>query len=341
MTIGVLPAPARERPAWPRPAGWAVAAVVVVVLLATPLGVTPYTNLQLTLIVAYAVAIRGLDVLTGYTGQVSLGQSAFFGIGAYAAAYGFGHGWPAVGGFLAAAALSGAVGFLAAIPAVRLRGFAFGIITLALPVVAVPLAIRLQGVTGGSQGLSVPTLAAPAWSGLADDQWHFYVVLVAGAAVFLLVRTFLAGRIGRALGVVRTNEIVATSLGVPVQRYKVLAFAVAAMCGGTAGWLYMVPVQFISPDGLQLTLAISMLVSLVVGGVRSPLGSVIGAAFYVLVPDVTDKVTPGRSYLYFGAALLVVLFFFPSGVAGAAKTVVGAVATRLARNGYPQRGAGP
>lgn len=313
-----------------RLAGWAAGIGVAVILFFVPLFATPFTNLQLSLIVAYGVAILGLDVLTGHAGQASLGQSAFFGLGAYATAAGFEHGWPAIAGLAVAIGLSGLIGVLAAVPAVRLRGFAFGIITLALPVVAVPLAVRLQSLTGGSQGLATDSVRAPAWSGLADDQWRYYVIVVVGAIAFLLVRNLLVGRIGRGLASVRTNETMAAATGVPVQRYKVLAFTVAALCGGVAGWLYLVAVQFISPDSLQLTLAISLLASLVVGGIRSRLGALIGAAFYVLVPDITDKLTPGRSYLVSGVVLLVVLFFFRGGIAGALKLWASRVARAVA-----------
>jgi branched-chain amino acid transport system permease protein len=134
---------------------------------------------------------------------------------------------------------------------------------------------------------------------------------------------------------VRTNETMAAATGVPVQRYKVLAFTVAALCGGVAGWLYLVAVQFISPDSLQLTLGVSLLASLVVGGLRSRLGALIGAAFYVLVPDITDKLTPGRSYLVAGVVLLVVLFFFRGGIAGALKLGANRVARAFARTAHP------
>jgi len=319
-----------------RTAGWAVGVALAVIAFFIPLFATPFTNLQLSLIVAYGVAILGLDVLTGHAGQVSLGQSAFFGLGAYATAYGFEHGWPAIAGLAVAVALAGLIGLLAAVPAVRLRGFAFGIITLALPVVAVPLAVRLESLTGGSQGLATDAVRAPAWSGLADDQWRYYVVVVIGALAFLLVRNLLVGRIGRGLASIRTNETMAAATGVPVQRYKVLAFTVAAVCGGVAGWLYLVAVQFVSPDSLQLALSVSLLASLVVGGLRSRLGALIGAAFYVLVPDVTDKLTPGRSYLVDGVVLLVVLFFFRDGIAGALKLGANRVARAVARTTHPR-----
>jgi branched-chain amino acid transport system permease protein len=236
-----------------------------------------------------------------------------------------------------AIALSGLVGVLTAIPAVRLRDFAFGMITLALPVIAVPLAVREAGVTGGSEGTVVTTAHAPSWSGLGDDQWRYYVVVVVAAVVFLLVRNLLHGRIGRALHYVRTNETVARAMGVPVKSYKVMAFTVAAVCGGIAGWLYLIAVQFISPDSLQLTLSISMLASLVVGGVRSKLGVLIGGAFYVLVPDVTDKITPGRSYLVEGIILLAVLIFFRGGIAGVLRLAADRVASALVGAGDGHR----
>jgi branched-chain amino acid transport system permease protein len=179
----------------------------------------------------------------------------------------------------------------------------------------------------------VITANAPSWSGLGDDQWRYYLVVVGAAVVFLLVRNLLQGRLGRALNYVRTNETVALSMGVPVQGYKIMAFTVAAVCGGVAGWLYLIAVQFISPDSLLLTLSISMLASLVVGGVRSKLGVLIGGAFYVLVPDVTDKITPGRSYLVEGIILLAVLFFFRGGIAGMLRLVADRVGSALARSG--------
>lgn len=295
---------------------------LAIVLLVLPNLVDPYVDLQITLIIVFAVAIRGLDIVTGLAGQVSLAQSAFFGIGAYAGAYCVDRDWSAPVGFVAAVVVSALVGAAIAVPAVRLRGVAFGMVTIALPVLAVPLAVRLRSITGGSEGRSVPTITAPTWTGLADDQWHYYLVLVIGTVVFVLIHNMLNGRVGRALTMVRTNEILATSLGIPVQRYKIFAFTVAAACGGIAGWLYLIPMGFVTPDALKFTLSISILLALVIGGLRSALGCVLGAAFYVLVPNVTDSSQPGRSLLYFGAAVLLVLIFLPDGIAGAIRSVL-------------------
>jgi branched-chain amino acid transport system permease protein len=314
--------PGPGRPLTPRLVRWLAAAAVVAALALLPLSASPFLNLQVALIAAYAVAIRGLDVITGHAGQASLGQAAFFGLGGYIAAYGFGNGWPVVLTLALAVGGTGLVGALLALPAVRTRGFAFGVVTMALPVVAVPLAIRLSNVTGGSEGLTVDALDAPAWTGLANDQWHYYIVLGGAAVAFVLVRNTLRGRVGRGLDLLRTNETVATAMGIPVTRYKVLAFTISALCAGLAGWLCLVTVQFISPETLNLNLTILMLVAAVIGGLRSSLGSVIGAAFYVLVPTLTDQVAPGRSYLVFGIALVVVLMFFPKGIHGGLQWLV-------------------
>ncbi|MFC7592139.1 hypothetical protein ACFQYP_56760 [Nonomuraea antimicrobica] len=135
---------------------WVLGAVAAAVLVAIPFNASPYTNLQLALVIALAVSLRGMDVLTGHAGQVTLGQSAFFGIGAYSGGYGFAHGWPAPLSFLLAVVLCVIAGVIVAIPAVRLRGFAFGVITLALPVVMAPLAIRLDWLTGDRSGWQSP-----------------------------------------------------------------------------------------------------------------------------------------------------------------------------------------
>ena len=145
------------------------------------------------------------------------------------------------------------------------KGFAFGIITLALPAFAVPLANRLVDLTGGSQGIGVVATTSPEWTGQADDQWRLYLVAAVAAVVFWAVHNLLDGRLGRALAAIRVNEAMAAATGVAVHRYKVVAFTVAGLCGGVAGWLYLVAVQFVSPALLQLNLAVSLLVALVVG----------------------------------------------------------------------------
>jgi branched-chain amino acid transport system permease protein len=293
------------------------AAIAVVLLGAFPLYASPYATGQVAMVAVFAVALLGINLVGGYAGQISFGQSAFIGLGAYTGAVTAAAGWPAVLGFLLACLLPAAVAMLLAIPAVRLHGHALAMLTLALPLTLAPLARRLEGLTGGSQGLTTAAVTPPAWTGLAADQWLYYVVLVVAAALFVLARNVLRGRVGRALAVLRSNEVVATAMGVPVRRYKIIAFTAAGAYGGAAGFLYVLCVGFVSPELLGFLLGITLLCSLVVGGMATLTGSVLGALFYVYVPVATGAVSPERSALVYGACLLAVLFLAPRGLTGA------------------------
>ena len=310
--------PGRSRPAWASSRALKLAVLVIglVVLALVPLSARPYDNYQLSLVAVYAVAILGLNIVSGYAGQISLGQSAFLGMGAYVTAYGVGHGWPLVLTFVAACLLPAVVGLIVAVPAVRLRGNALAVVTIILPIIAVPLAKRLERFTGGSDGVNVDWAHAPAWSGLADDQWRYYVIVVLAALLFLVGRNIVTGRIGRAFAVVRTNEAVAASMGVSAHRYKVLAFTIASFYGGAAGFLYLVAVQYTSPELLSFLVTVNMLAALVIGGFMSIWGSLIAGFFFVYVPTIAGSVDASRTSIFYGAALLLVLFIVPGGVVG-------------------------
>jgi len=290
----------------------------IIVLAALPLNSTPYTNYQVALVATYAVAILGLNLVSGYAGQISLGQSAFFGLGGYCAAIATARaGWPLPASFLLACALPAAVGLLIAIPAVRLRGHGLAIFTLALPLIGVALAKRFLDLTGGSEGLSARIARVPGWTGLDIDQWTYYVVLAIAGALFLLARNMVTGRLGRALSTVRENEVVAASMGISPRRYKALAFAMAAAYGGAAGWLYVYTIGFVSPVEMELLLSINLLAMMIVGGMGSVLGSLLGGVLYVYVPIVAGTVDPVRTTLLYGAILVLVLFLAPGGIARA------------------------
>lgn len=316
-TTQTSPAPARARLSewWQR--RWVrIAAVVLVALIAlgAPLNLTQYAVYQVTMMAAFAVAVLGLNIIMGYGGQVSLGQAAFLGLGAYVSAYGVTHGWNIVLVFVAACLVPAVVGWLVALAAARLRGLAIAMVTITLPIVGIPLARRFDEVTGGSGGLTVSFMQAPEWTGLATDQWRYYVVLAVTVAFFLLARNFLRGRMGRALAIVRDNEFVALAMGVSPYRYKVLAFTVSALYGGCAGFLYLVGVQYVSPETLSFATSINILAAMVIGGSASILGSLLGGVYYVLVPFVAGQVNPSRAAMYSGIILLVILFVLPGGL---------------------------
>lgn len=313
LTAAVTTVPFQKRTAW-----WKIAIGVAVVafLIAAPLMFDVQTVQTLARIGVYAVAVLGLNLIMGYTGVVSLGQIFFVGFGAYVTAYGVGNGWPLVLTIVAAIVLPGLAGLLIAFAAARLGGLAIAMVTIALPIIGVPLAKRLSDLTGGSQGTSAAGFAnAPDWSGLANDQWQYYVVLLFAGAAFACVFNLTRGKFGRGLAIVKENENVAKSMGISPYRYKVMAFTIASMLGGLSGFLYMVVVQFTSPETLAFHHSIDLVAAMVVGGAGSIVGALLGGAYYVLIPIVTNEIASTLTLFIKGAILLLVLFILPGGLA--------------------------
>ncbi|GAA3768962.1 branched-chain amino acid ABC transporter permease [Microbacterium kribbense] len=302
--------PLLRRP-WVR---WVAALIVVVVLAIAPLILPEFANLTVARIGVFAVGVLGLNVVMGYTGQVSLGQIFFVGVGAYVTAYGVQHEWNIALVFIAACVIPGVIGLLVALAAARLGGLAIAMVTIALPIVGVPLAKRLEEITGGSQGLSSRFSDAPAWSGLYDDQWQLYIVILLTAVVFLLTRNLVRGKYGRAFAIVKGNEAVASSMGISPYRYKVLSFTVASLIGGVAGFMYMFVIQYTSPETMSFIHSINLLAAMVIGGAASIFGSLLGGAYYVLIPQLANIVDPNLTAVLQGAILLAVLFLLPGGL---------------------------
>ncbi|MFV0373993.1 branched-chain amino acid ABC transporter permease [Microbacterium sp.] len=308
-----------------------VVVAVIVVLAVLPLLLDETSNNTLARIGVFAVAVLGLNVVMGYTGQVSLGQIFFLGFGAYVTAYGVSQGWNIVLVFLAACILPALVGLVVALAAARLGGLAIAMVTIALPLVGVPLAKRLSEFTGGSQGISARFSSVPDGIPLYTDQWQLYLVLLIGGITFVLTRNLVRGKYGRAFAIVRANEAVAGSMGVSPYRYKVLAFTIASLIGGVSGFLYMVVIQYTSPETLHFGHSITLLASMVIGGAGSIIGSILGGAYYVLVPQLTNIIDPGLTSLLQGAILLIVLFVLPRGLVSLPRVV-----RRLLRRSEPE-----
>jgi branched-chain amino acid transport system permease protein len=321
---------------WQRPwARWVAPLLLVVVLAVLPLLLSEFANQTIARIGVYAVAVLGLNVVMGYTGQVSLGQIFFLGLGAYITAYGVQNDWNIVLVFVLACLVPAVAGLLVALAAARLGGLAIAMVTIALPIVGVPLAKRLSDFTGGSQGLSARFADAPEGSGLFDDQWQLYVVLVIGGIVFLLTRSLVRGKYGRAFAIVKGNENVASSMGISPYRFKVLAFTIASLIGGVSGFLYMVVIQYTSPETMSFGHSIQLVAAMVIGGAGSIVGSLLGGAYYVLVPQLTNSVDANLTALLQGAILLVVLFVLPGGLASLPRAL-----TRGRRRSGAPRGPG-
>jgi branched-chain amino acid transport system permease protein len=300
------------RPRWVR---ITIGVVIAAVVLLAPLELTPFSNQTVARVAVYAVAVLGLNVIMGYTGQVSLGQIFFVGLGAYVAAYGVNEGWNIVLVFVLSLVIPAVIGLLIALAAARLRGLAIAMVTVALPIVGVPLAKRLSDLTGGSEGTSAVFANAPGWSGLANDQWQYYVCVLIAAGVFALAYNFVRGRYGRALAVVKSNEAVAASLGISPYRYKVLGFTIASMFGGISGFLYLAAVGYTSPETMGFGHSIDLVAATIVGGSGSIAGSILGGIYYIVVPTVTNSFASNATEIVQGIVVLFILIVLPGGLA--------------------------
>jgi branched-chain amino acid transport system permease protein len=308
-----------------------IAVVIAAALLLAPLELTPFSNQTIARIAVYAVAVLGLNLIMGYTGQVSLGQIFFVGLGAYVAAFGVNAGWNIVVVFVLSFGIPGIIGLLVSLAAARLRGLAIAMVTVALPIVGVPLAKRLSGVTGGSEGTSATFTTPPAWTGLAVDQWQYYVCVVIAVVAFALAAGFVRGRYGRALAIVKSNEAVAASLGISPYRYKVLGFTIASMFGGVSGFLYLAAIGYTSPETMGFEHSIELVAATIVGGSGSIVGSILGGIYYVLVPTITNSIASSTTEIVQGIVVLAILIVLPGGLASLPR-----VLRRLARRS-PQK----
>jgi branched-chain amino acid transport system permease protein len=314
---GVTEAPAID--AVPKRAmtlGVGTSLVVLALLVLAPLFVKNFVIFQLTMLLIYGLAVLALNILTGGSGQFSLGQSAFYAIGAYAAAilieqYGVNYALT----IPIAGVLCFVVGFLFGLPALRLSGIYLALATFALAV-AMPQLLKLNFLepwTGGVQGQVVDKPNAPFGLPLGQDAWLYYFTLVITIAIYIFSVNMLRSRSGRAMMAIRDNEIAASAMGVNVALYKTLAFGVSAGITGIAGALGAIVVQFVAPDSYTYALAIQLFLGMVVGGVGWLPGSIVGSAFIIFVPNMAESVSKGLSGAVFGVLLFVVIYLIPHG----------------------------
>ncbi|MEW9549833.1 branched-chain amino acid ABC transporter permease [Nonomuraea sp. NPDC050783] len=329
---GVGASPAR-RPRWDAARRrWAAPAVLLAAAVYAPFQLVPFHVFQLTMVLVYAVALLGLNLLVGHAGQISLGHGAFFAVGAYAAAILL-HEWavPYPVTLPVAAAVAFVLGLAFGVPAVRLRGLYLALVTLAMAVFLVPLLKRFEHVTGGSMGLTLPKPRPPAWSGLAEDQWLYFLALAVAVASFALVGSLLRSRVGRALHALRDDEGAAEVMGVRLSSYKTLAFAWSAMLAGAAGCVYTWVIGFVSPDSFTVNLSITLLAGLVVGGLGSTAGPVLGALFVMFVPGIAQDLNEAAPGVIFGLLIIAVMYVAPTGLAGLAARLTGRLIGMVSR----------
>jgi branched-chain amino acid transport system permease protein len=303
---------------------WFWSAVLLVVLLVLPFMVKNYRVFQFNLVLVYAIAILGLNMLTGFNGQISLGHGAFYAFGAYTAAILMDKlGVPYWATLPVAFVVCFTFGFLVGFPALRLAGHYLALATFALAL-AVPQLLKykhIEGWTGGVQGI-VLTKPEPPFSfrfldqPFSADRWLYYFSLAVAALMFLVAWNLVRGRVGRALIAVRDHPIAATAMGINLPVFKSMTFGVSAGITGLAGALGAIVVAFVSPDSFTVNLSIFLLVGVVVGGLASIPGAIFGGIFIQFVPNIADEISKSAPAAIYGVLLIGFMYLLPTGVMG-------------------------
>ena len=292
--------------------------------LAFPFIAKGYFIFQATMVLSYAVALLGLNMLTGYNGQISLGNGAFYAIGAYTTAILMDRfGMPYWMTIPAAGAVCMVAGYLFGLPALKLEGLYLALATFALSV-ALPQLLKykhLEAWTGGVQGIVLMKPDAPFGLGLTPDQWLYLLSLGVTVLMFWLARNLLQSGVGRAITAIRDNPLAAETMGVDNRHYKASIFGVSAMYTGIGGALSAIAVQFVAPDSFTMFLSISLLVGIVVGGVGTISGAFYGAAFIMFVPSAAEKISKAAPWAVYGVVLILCVFVLPGGVVGLIRQV--------------------
>lgn len=309
-----------------------IVAVVVVLACTLPFVASDYRLFQLTMVLVYAIALLGLNLLTGFNGQISLGHGAFYAIGAYTAAIAMVHaGLPYWATIPLAALVCGIAGLLFGLPARRLDGLYLALATFGLGL-AMPQLLKyrhLENWTGGVQGIVLAKPDPPWGLPLSADQWLYFFTLAIALALFAVAHNLLRGRIGRAIVAIRDHPVAAQAMGIDTAAIKALTFGVSALFTGIAGALGAIAVQFIAPDSFGFFLSIAFLVGSVVGGIASIPGAIWGALFIQFVPNLADRVSAAAPWALYGLAMIVSVYLMPTGVAGGIALLRAKLAARL------------
>ena len=303
-------------------------AALAIVIGIVPSFVSAFRAQQLAYVAIYLVALIGLNVLTGYTGQISLGHGAFMAVGGYTTAILMAdHGVKDIWTIPIAALVTGVVGFLFGVPALRLSGLYLALATFAIAVSTPAVIKRFEGFTGGGSGINlfgIPELTASLTpvtvlgKELAFNDWLYYLSWTVALIGYVIAWLLLRGRTGRALRAVRDSETAAQSSGVSLPRYKTLAFGVSAAYAGAAGSLFAIATTFVNPDTFPIALSILLLVGVVVGGLGSLAGLIAGAVFIQFLPIWSQEVSksPGAPAVVSGVLLIALMYVLPMGVGG-------------------------
>lgn len=317
--------------------------VAAIFFIGLPTQVTSFQSFEWAEVLIFAIAIMGLNLLVGYSGQLSLGHGALMAIGAYTTAilvhrYNINY----LETIPIAGLLTGLVGFLLGIPALRLSPLYLALATFALAVVTPSLIKRPENLTLGVHGILLLPPEPPDWAsslfgavtgtpGLTSEQWLYYLCLALAGVLFWVAWNIVGRRPGRALKAIRDGETAAAAFGVNVAGYKTIAFGLSAFYAGIAGSLYGIATGYVHPDTFPLTLSLQLLVGAVIGGLGSIVGPLFGGLFTFWLPLVSGQYVSSQSWIpdqvssvfadagpavTYGALLILIMIFAPNGVVG-------------------------
>jgi branched-chain amino acid transport system permease protein len=342
----------RRRPSTGTIAAIGAYVVLCVVVFLLPARMGDFRAQQLAYVGIYLIALIGLNILTGYTGQISLGHGAFMAIGGYTTAilisdqglqlrdHVFSSDMKDVWTIPLAGLIAGTAGLLFGLPALRLTGLYLALATFAIAVAMPSTVKRFEEFSGGGTGIQL--FGTPELTGsianvhvlgrsLTPNDWMYYLAWSVALLAFAVAWLILRGRTGRAFRAVRDSETAAVSSGVSLARYKTLAFGISAAYAGVAGGLFAIASAFVNPDTFPVALSIFLLVGIVVGGLGGLSGLVFGAIFIAflplwaqgqdlgsLLPDriVEETQKPGGPAIVYGVVLILLMFVLPNGVGG-------------------------
>ena len=322
---------------------WLLIIVVGILFVGLPTQITSFQSFEWAEVLIYAIAIMGLNLLVGYSGQISLGHGALMAVGAYTTAI-LVHRYHL--NYLAtipiAGLLTGLVGFFLGIPALRLSPLYLALATFALAVITPSLIKRPEGLTQGTAGILLLPPDPPDWAsalfgtvtgspGMTSEQWLYYLCLGLAAVLFWVAWNIVRRRPGRALMAIRDGETAAAAFGVNVPGYKTVAFGLSAFYAGIAGSLYGIATGFVSPDTFPLLLSLQLLVGAVIGGLGSIVGPLFGGMFTFWLPLISSQYVSSQDWIpdsissvfrnagpsvTYGALLILIMIFAPNGVVG-------------------------
>lgn len=306
-----------------------VLCIALLILFCIPLVAGNYLVYLFNFVFIAVIAVLGLNVVTGYAGLISLGQGALLAVGAYSAAILGGHGLPFWLGIPLAGVATGFVGLLVGLPSLRIEGLYLAIATLAFHMITLYVISHGGGITGGVEGLN---LAHPALGGFVFDTPQRFYYLAGFLAVFFIFLTvnLVRSRVGRALIAVRDRDVVASTLGINNDHYKLMAFGISAFYAGVAGSLYGYLVNVVTPDHFGIDVSIQYLAMLISGGIGTVEGAILGAVFLTFLPEAMRSVvnslsaiapTLGGSFQLlreglYGLVIILFLIFEPRGLSG-------------------------